>query len=413
MTLRWLVGGLAVVAGWGALAGTSSASHEALSALLPGNPLEGSRLFIEKGCLRCHALQQVGGATGPDLGRGTLTRPLLEIAGVMWNHLPGMEHVFQRERIVRPTFQSAEMASLIVFLYYLNSLDPTGDATAGARLFRQKGCETCHSLGGKGGIVGPPLDKYGRYTSPLFLTTDLWKRGRTMAGKMREMGMSRPTFEGNDIPDLLAYIRQTGGALDRLYAPPGSPERGARLFTTRRCVQCHSIRGHGGRVGPDLGLRLKGSLMRIAGAMWNHGPEMWAEMAKRGIEVPSFSPEEMSDLVSYLYFFQFIDPPADAGRGRAVYTEKRCGTCHGTPGIAESVAPDLAKVEELGTPLDVITGMWNHASQMGEMMLAQDIAWPILKGGEMADLIAYLLTVRERSPKPVKGQGAEPEGKRR
>jgi len=50
---------------------------------------------------------------------------------------------------------------------------------------------------------------------------------------------------------------------------------------------------------------------------------------------------------------------------------------------------------------------------MGEMMLAQDIAWPILKGGEMADLIAYLLTVRERSPKPVKGQGAEPEGKRR
>ena len=88
-----------------------------------------------------------------------------------------------------------------------------------------------------------------------------------------------------------------------------------------------------------------------------------------------------------LYFFQFIDPPADAGRGRAVYTEKQCGKCHGTPAIVESVAPDLANVEELGTPLDVITQMWNHASKMEEMMVEQDVAWPILKGGEMADLI--------------------------
>ena len=51
--------------------------HESLSTLLPGNPLEGSRLFTEKGCSRCHAVQGVGGITGPDLGRGVLNRPLL------------------------------------------------------------------------------------------------------------------------------------------------------------------------------------------------------------------------------------------------------------------------------------------------------------------------------------------------
>ena len=28
---------------------------------------------------------------------------------------------------------------------------------------------------------------------------------------------------------------------------------------------------------------------------------------------------------------------------------------------------------------------------MSETMVAENVAWPILKGGEMADLIAYLL----------------------
>jgi cytochrome c2 len=403
-----LLVGLALLVALGITPESSFGGHKALSALLPGNPLEGSRLFIQKGCLRCHAVQKVGGVTGPDLGRGVLNRPLLEIAGVMWNHLPGMEHVFQEERVTRPTFEPSEMASIIVFLYYLSSLDPPGDAAVGSRLFRQKGCQTCHALGGRGGSVGPPLDRYSQYASPLFLTTDLWKKGKAMAATMRAMGVPRPTFEGNDIPDLLAYIRDVGGGIERVYAPPGSPQRGEALYRKKRCVECHSIRGHGAKVGPDLGITVKGSLMRIAGSLWNHGPEMWAAMAKRGIEVPSLDTKDMSDLVSYLYFFQFIDPPADVKSGRAVYTEKQCGTCHGTPGIVEAVAPDLSKVEELGTPIDVITQMWNHASSMEEMMQEQDVAWPVLKGGEMADLIAYLFSVRGGPGRPAAPRGSDP-----
>ncbi len=411
MKVKRLFVGFALVAGIGMMPQSATGGHEALSSLLPGSPLEGSRLFIEKGCLRCHAVQEVGGATGPDLARGILNRPLLEIAGVMWNHLPGMEHVFQEKRFARPTFKPSEMASIIVFLYYLSSLDPPGDAAVGARLFSQKGCQTCHSIGGKGGHIGPPLDPYSRYASPLFLTTSLWNKGKAMAEKMQQMDIPRPSFERNDVPNLLAFIRAAGkGGLERVYAPVGNPGRGEKLYKTRHCVDCHAIRGHGGAVGPDLGLTVKGSLMRIAGTMWNHGPKMWAAMAKRGIEVPTFSTEDMSDLISYLYFFQFIDPPADVKRGRAVYTEKQCGTCHGTPGIVEAVAPDLANVEELSTPIDFITQMWNHASSMGEMMQEQDVVWPVLKGGEMADLIAYLLAVREGTAKPnggpeTRGQG--------
>jgi len=390
------------------------AGHEALSMLLPGNPLEGSRLFTGKGCLRCHAVQAVGGTTGPDLGRGLLNRPLLEIAGVMWNHSPGMEHVFQERQILRPRFEPAEMASLLAFLYYLGSLDPPGDAAVGARLFRQKGCQTCHAVGGVGGTVGPGLDKYSRYASPLHLTAALWRRGKSMAQTMEDKRVPRPTFEGNDIPDLLAYIRSAGGGSERVYVPPGNPKRGEELFTQKRCVECHAIRTHGGRVGPDLGEKLRGSLMRIAGAMWNHGPKMWAEMARRGIEVPALNTEEMADLISYLYFFQFLDPPGDAGRGWAVYKEKRCAVCHAATGAGKPVAPSIGDVAaKLGTPLDVITNMWNHAGQMEAKMVEQNVAWPVLKGGEMADLVAYLLSLRRGSSPPGPSQGPTGKGQPR
>jgi cytochrome c2 len=388
--------------------------HESLSLLLPGNPLEGSRLMTGKGCLRCHAVQGVGGTTGPDLGRGILNRPLLEIAGVMWNHAPGMEHVFQEKRVLRPRFEPSEMASLLSFLYYLGSLDPPGDAAAGGRLFRQKGCQTCHRLGGKGGQIGPALDTYSRYASPLFLTAALWKSGKAMAEKMREMRVPRTTFVGTDIPDLLASIRSTSGGVERVYAPPGNPKRGEELFASKRCVECHAVRGHGGKGGPDLGEKLKGSLMRITGAMWNKGPRMWTMMGERGIDVPPLSIEEVSDLTSYLYFFQFIDPPGDARRGWATYKEKRCGTCHAAAGAGKPVAPPLAKVmEKLGTPLEVITEMWNHAGKMEEKMTEENVPWPILKGGEVADLIAYLFSVRGAGQAPGPSDGAEPRGDRR
>lgn len=380
-----------------AIVSPAGAAHESLSMLLPGNALDGSRLFAEKGCLGCHSVHGAGGTAGPDLGRGMLNRPLLEIAAVMWNHAPGMERMFEERRMKRPTFAPHQMASLLSFLYYLGSLDPPGDSARGAVLFRDKGCPICHALDGVGGAIGPALDKYSRYASALFLTTALWNRGRAMAAAMEMHRVPRPTFQGNDIPDLLAYIRSAGGSLGRVYAAPGNPKRGEMLFVEKRCVECHSVRGHGGRVGPDLALELKGSLSRIAGAMWNHGPKMWATMAERRVEVPSFNTEEMSDLISYLYFFQFIDPPGDPRRGVAVYRDKRCGRCHDAVG-SRSVAPPFASIAgELKTPLGLITAMWNHAGRMTEVMMAENVAWPVLKGGEIADLVAHLI----RTPGPT------------
>ncbi|MBF8254439.1 MAG: cytochrome c, class I, partial [Deltaproteobacteria bacterium] len=163
MKLRLALLALAFVISFAGQDASLLGAEPSASYLLPGNPLDGSRLFSEKGCLGCHSVYGVGGVAGPELGQGILKRPLLDIAGVMWNHSPGMVHLFQEMRTALPQFKPAEMASLLSFLYYLGSLDPPGDAAAGARLFREKQCQTCHSLGGKGGKHGPKLDSYGRY----------------------------------------------------------------------------------------------------------------------------------------------------------------------------------------------------------------------------------------------------------
>lgn len=34
--------------------------------LLPEDPTKGSRLFVNKGCVRCHSLKGEGGNVGPD-----------------------------------------------------------------------------------------------------------------------------------------------------------------------------------------------------------------------------------------------------------------------------------------------------------------------------------------------------------
>jgi nitric oxide reductase subunit C len=407
MKLKRIVLFLVLVVSVGYEAGFVFAANESASFLLPGNPLEGSRLFSEKGCLGCHSVYGVGGVAGPELGQGILKRPLLDIAGVMWNHSPGMAHLFQERRTALPQFKPTEMASLLSYLYYLGSLDPPGDAAAGARIFREKQCETCHSLGGKGGKVGPKLDSYGRYASPIYLTVGLWNHGKAMAAVMETLHVPRPTFEKNDIPDLLAYIRSAAGETERIYVRPGNPQIGEKLFVQKRCAQCHPFNVQGTRVGPDLRTKLKGSLIGIAGAMWNHGPKMWAKMGS----VPALAPEEMSNLISYLYFLQFIDPSGDAKRGRVVYQEKRCGSCHTLPGVSGTVGPDLAKAQQLQTPVEVVTEMWNHVGSMERKMLEESVEWPIFKGGEMADLITYLLSVRKGSAASTEGKKVIPKDK--
>ena len=79
------------------------------------DPLAGSRVFGTKGCVKCHAVNGVGGKVAPDLGRIPRPRSFYELAAEMWNHLPKMGERMRELGIVRPQLDPRETGDLIAF----------------------------------------------------------------------------------------------------------------------------------------------------------------------------------------------------------------------------------------------------------------------------------------------------------
>ncbi len=371
---------------------------------LPKDPLEGRKVFIAKGCARCHAIWGEGGRIGPDLGKVGAGRSVLELAGILWNHSPEMVEKMLERKMPRPEFTPREMASLVSFLLYLNYFDEPGDPKAGDRLFREKSCVRCHTVGGYGGSVGPPLDRYQRYLSPLFMAQAMWNHGPQMGEKMQALGVERPTFVGREMVDLLSYIRQAAKDLPAapVYMEPGDPDHGKQLFTAKGCSRCHAIWGEGGTVGPDLGRQpLRRGLTEVAGLMWNHELHMWQKTQELGIPLPSFADQEMADVIAYLYFIASQGEPGDAMRGRQAFERLRCGACHAVGGVGERIGPDLSQSGAVRHPIELATAMWNHGGIMAQWVRERNLAWPTLTGNDVADLQKYLLTFQP-APLPQK-----------
>jgi len=153
-------------------------------------------------------------------------------------------------------------------------------------------------------------------------------------------------YIGPELVDVIAYVVQAGPrpeAAETVQVVPGTPERGEKLFVEKQCAACHALGGKGGTVGPALGRAHHVSLTQFAGAMWNHGPAMWARMKERGIAAPQLSGQDTADLVAYLYTTHYFDHTAgSATRGRLLVQGKGCLGCHSVRGKGGTVSADFA-----------------------------------------------------------------------
>ncbi|MFI5365107.1 MAG: c-type cytochrome [Candidatus Binatia bacterium] len=364
---------------------------------LPSQPLvEGRRVFEEKHCSSCHGVPGDPNAEriGPDLGRQRAWQDVMQLAGSFWNHTPAMLERMRERGIERPTLSSDDMRKLAAYLFYLNFLDEPGDVGRGRALFEERSCTRCHQLGGHGGTAGPRLDELKPYASSLFLAQALWNHGIEMSGKMKELQLDRPRLEGNDVADIVAFMRadaQPAAPLQPVAAEAGSPRAGRMLFQQKRCIECHAIAGSGGTIGPDLGLRRPmRHVSEVAGALWNHGPIMWAKMKDRHIAFPYLSDRDMSDLLAYLYFVQYVGGGGDAQKGAAVFRDKHCAQCHAAAGAGPKKGPDLAASKALASPADWAAAMWNHAPAVDQALRETQAPWPRFDDDEMRDLVVFL-----------------------
>ncbi|MBI4477766.1 MAG: c-type cytochrome, partial [Acidobacteria bacterium] len=326
-------------------------------------------------------------------------------------------------RLIRCTAPAAILAAVLAAPIHaqtkpvLLSVELPDSPAAGARLFAQKSCVRCHSLGGGEARVGPDLGRILFSGTVLDLAGAFWNHAPVMREKMQDLRIQPPTMTSGEMADIIAiltayryYITELGG--------PGNPTTGREVFVNKGCDNCHSVNGNAWeQLGPNL-RRYRGrfSAIFLAQAMWNHGPEMASAMRGAGVAWPKFTGREMGDLVAYLQagnggsseervYFE----PGSPRRGRELFAEKRCISCHAIAGKGGQGGPDLGtRPRELVGSVASIAGlMWNHSQGMTAEFKRRGIPRVMFSGQEMADIIGYLYFVNYANVRGTPARGAQ------
>lgn len=347
----------------------------------------GWQVFNDKQCIACHAIWGEGESIGPDLGRST--NELLsagQLAGVMWNHAPDMWSRMLARGIPVPRLSEAEMESLFSFLYFIRFVDEPGDASRGEDLVHRKRCLTCHASKPGETKIAPNFRTLGSHVNPIVWTQKMWNHAPGMYAKMEAQGLPWPTFEGDDMVDLLAYVDSIADSTERTYLEPGDRVRGRATFEARGCVSCHENTAV--PEAPQLGTLAQRprTVSQMAGLMWNHAPDMVKLSQSQGVPWSTITAQEMADLITYFFSIRFYDPSGDAEAGETVFFEKKCNICHAQTGIARNLRANTTAI----SPIQMAEMMWNHGAEMRQRMVEMQVAWPTFNNHEMVDLLAYL-----------------------
>jgi hypothetical protein len=95
------------------------ADHGARLVIPMMNPEHGKILFVEKGCVACHAINGVGGHDAPAMDAHRemgLVNPF-DFAAKMWNHAPAMIAAQEEALGEQIYFTGDELADMIAFLH--------------------------------------------------------------------------------------------------------------------------------------------------------------------------------------------------------------------------------------------------------------------------------------------------------
>lgn len=142
--------------------------------------VRGKHLWDRSNCMGCHTILGEGGYYAPELTR------VVERRGKEWIavFIKDPEAMFPGERrMVKYGFDDAQIADLIAFLEWIQGIETNGfppkpdlalpaapvvakaDVAPAPPIFATL-CVACHSVGGKGGAVGPALDGVAHRKTP-------------------------------------------------------------------------------------------------------------------------------------------------------------------------------------------------------------------------------------------------------
>ncbi len=242
----------------------------------------GKLLFENLGCRGCHRLGGEGNSIGPELdrvGRRRTPEWLVQHFRDPARATPGSAMPPVRvsdEEVEQLTVYMMSLTAEPLTEYYLSMKSVPGP-DLGRRLFEEKGCIGCHSVAGKGGGVGPPLDRVGERRNAEWVYDHFRDPQKVSPGTvMPRFGFT--DHEARALTQFVLTLRDTDivGYL-KIPALMSPVARGKEVYRKLGCAGCHGPEGKGGIPNPN---------------------------AKTGEQVPSllyvaegYSPAELKDFV--------------------------------------------------------------------------------------------------------------------
>jgi mono/diheme cytochrome c family protein len=214
----------------------------------------GAQVFEASGCRGCHKLDGVGGVIGPELDKvGARRSP-------EWldRHFLSPATVTAGSGMPPQKFSGPDLDAITLFMLsqtgetmpgFYASMKVIPSASEGLRLFQQKGCIGCHSVGGQGGKTGPALDDVGLRRTPAWMIKHFQNPQAVSPGTvMPRFGFTEA--EARALTDFLLNLRDQKIALT-LPSLMSPVERGHEVFRKYGCIGCHGADAKGGVPNPN------------------------------------------------------------------------------------------------------------------------------------------------------------------